>query len=195
MRIEELRIEGSTSPSPAEAARGRGSELRPDPDAGAEPSGRGPDTVTLSGRALSQQDQRQVEHLKARDAEVRAHEQAHLAAAGSAAQGGPTFTYTRGPDGKQYATGGEGQVSVAEGRTPQETIARAARVRAAALAPAEPSGQDRSVAVEAAAMEAKARGQMVMGESGSKGKAMGERAARCECAARACGCGRVDVVG
>ena len=47
-----------------------------------------------------------VKQLKVRDQQVRAHEQAHLAAAGSLAQGGPSFSYQTGPDGKRYATGG-----------------------------------------------------------------------------------------
>jgi len=45
--------------------------------------------------------------LKARDREVRAHEAAHTAAAGSLAKGGPSFTFQRGSDGRLYAVGGE----------------------------------------------------------------------------------------
>lgn len=38
---------------------------------------------------------------------MRAHEQAHKTAAGGLAQGGATFEYQTGPDGKQYAVSGE----------------------------------------------------------------------------------------
>jgi hypothetical protein len=59
---------------------------------------------------LTDEEGQEVDKLKARDREVRAHEQAHLAATGSYAQGGPTFEYQRGSDNKQYAVGGEVQI-------------------------------------------------------------------------------------
>ncbi|MEO0602261.1 MAG: putative metalloprotease CJM1_0395 family protein, partial [Myxococcota bacterium] len=86
-----------------------------------------------------------VAELRARDLEVRAHEAAHAGVGG----GTPTYTYQRGPDGRSYAVGGEVQIDASGGSTPQETIAKMQRVRAAALAPANPSGQDRSVAASA----------------------------------------------
>ncbi len=55
---------------------------------------------------LTEDERRILNQLKARDAEVRAHEAAHLAAAGPHANGAPTFEYETGPDGRQYATGG-----------------------------------------------------------------------------------------
>ena len=99
-----------------------------------------------------------VDELKARDREVRAHEQAHVAAAGSYARGGPAYTYQRGPDGQNYAVGGEVSIdtSAIEG-DPEATIRKAQVVRAAALAPADPSAQDRAVAAAATQMEAQAR--------------------------------------
>jgi len=93
-----------------------------------------------------------VRELSARDAEVRAHEQAHIAASGGMA-GSPSYSYQQGPDGKRYAVGGEVSISISSGSTPQETISRAQQVRAAALAPAQPSGQDRAVAAAASQME------------------------------------------
>ena len=56
---------------------------------------------------LSEEERRLLNDLRARDAEVRAHEQAHLAAAGPYANGAPTFEFQTGPDGWQYAVGGE----------------------------------------------------------------------------------------
>jgi hypothetical protein len=110
-------------------------------------------------RQLTEDQQDEVRRLAARDAEVRAHEAAHQAAAG-AAGGGASFTYVTGPDGKQYADGGEVPVELAAGRTPEETIRNAQRVRAAALAPADPSSQDLAVAAAAAALEAAARAEI-----------------------------------
>jgi len=107
------------------------------------------ETVTLG---LSQDQVALVDQLKARDREVRAHEAAHQAAGGSLA-GGASFAYQRGPDGRSYAVGGEVPIDLSAGRTPEETIQRARQIRAAALAPADPSGQDLRVAAEAAALE------------------------------------------
>ena len=100
---------------------------------------------------------REIERLKQRDAEVRQHEQAHQAAGGQYVRGGAQYTYERGPDGVMYAVGGEVSIDVSPGRTPDETIQKAEAIRAAALAPADPSGQDRAVAARAAAMEAEAQ--------------------------------------
>lgn len=110
---------------------------------------------------LSLEDQKKVEELQARDAEVRAHEMAHLAAAGSLAVSGANFGYERGPDGENYAVEGEVKIDVSEGNTPEETLRRAKTIYAAALAPAEPSAQDRNIAAQAVEMEAKARAELV----------------------------------
>ena len=100
----------------------------------------------------------EIAKLRARDREVRAHEQAHAAAAGGLARGGPTFTYERGPDGKQYAVGGEVNIDTSPvAGDPEATVRKARQIRAAALAPADPSSQDRAVAASATAMETKAR--------------------------------------
>ena len=109
---------------------------------------------------LSPEDAAQVAKLKQIDRQVRQHEQAHMAAAGGMATSGASFTYQKGPDGVSYAVGGEGGISTSPGRTPEETIQRARTIRAAALAPADPSGQDRAVAAQAAKMEMEARMQL-----------------------------------
>lgn len=101
----------------------------------------------------------EVQELAERDRQVRAHEAAHQAAAGSLG-GSASFTYQTGPDGKSYAVGGEVPVDMSGGRTPAETISRAAQIRAAALAPADPSPQDLAVAAAATAMEAAARQEL-----------------------------------
>lgn len=105
---------------------------------------------------LSLQDQQVVARLKATEDKVKAHEAAHKAA-GGAATGPVSYTYTRGPDGKNYVTGGEVPITISTGRTPQETITRMQQVIDAALAPSDPSPQDRAVAAQAAAMQQAAR--------------------------------------
>ena len=110
------------------------------------------ESTSVDGQELTEAEQTQVREIRQRDAEVRRHEAAHQAAAGEHSTGGPTFDYQRGPDGRNYAIGGEVQIdtSPVEG-DPEATIRKMQQVRAAALAPAEPSGQDRSVAAQAAA--------------------------------------------
>jgi hypothetical protein len=56
---------------------------------------------------LTEDERRILNQLKVRDPEVRVHEAVHLAAAGPHANGAPTFEFETGPDGRQYATGGE----------------------------------------------------------------------------------------
>jgi hypothetical protein len=132
-----------------------------------------------SEQNLSEEEQRDVERLKKRDREVRAHEQAHLAAAGSYATGGPTYEYDRGPDNRQYAVGGEVQIDTSPEEDPEATIRKAQTVRRAAQAPAEPSPQDRSVAASAARMESQARQELSKqrqeeGQGGEAANARGE---------------------
>lgn len=114
-----------------------------------------------TNRHASADEQREIERLKARDREVRAHEAAHLAAAGGHATSGAKFEYERGPDGVNYAVGGEVSIDTsAVAGDPQATLQKAQQVQRAALAPADPSGQDRQVAAQAAAMAAQARAEL-----------------------------------
>ena len=122
------------------------------------------DELTVSASAaknpaqLSPEEREVVDQLAARDREVRAHEQAHLTAAGPYARGGPTYTFQTGPDGRNYAVGGQVQIDTSPVKgDPEATIAKAQVVRAAALAPAKPSAQDRKVAATASRVEQQAR--------------------------------------
>lgn len=108
---------------------------------------------------LSPDEQRQVAVLKQTDRQVRLHEQAHMAA-GAGLIGGASYTYQAGPDNQRYAVAGEVSIDTAPGRTPEETIAKARQIRAAALAPADPSTQDRRVAATASQMEIQARQEL-----------------------------------
>ena len=110
---------------------------------------------------LSESDQQRVNDLKKRDLEVRAHEQAHVAAAGKHAKGGPSYTYETGPDGQRYAVEGEVPVDISPvSGDPEATIEKMRAIRRAAQAPADPSSADRSVAAKAAQAEAKAQQQL-----------------------------------
>lgn len=117
--------------------------------------------------SLTEEERQQVTDLKKRDQEVRAHEQAHLAAAGGMARGGAAFSYETGPDGRKYAVGGEVQIVMRSGRTPEETIRNARQVQAAAMAPANPSSTDQQTAAAAARMEQDARAELATRSRGT----------------------------
>jgi hypothetical protein len=100
-----------------------------------------------------------LRQLRSRDSVVRAHESAHIAAGGGVVTGGAHYSFQKGPDGKNYAVGGEVGIDTSPvPGNPRATIAKMETVKAAALAPAEPSGQDQSVA--AAASQAEVRAQV-----------------------------------
>lgn len=120
---------------------------------------------------LTPQEQQQVQELKQIDRKVRAHEQAHMAAGADLVRGGPSFSYTTGPDNQRYAVGGEVSIDTSPGRTPEETIPKAQRIRAAALAPSDPSAQDRSVAAQAGQMEGEARIELAAKQQEAAAKA------------------------
>ena len=107
-----------------------------------------------------QAEQRQIRELAQRDREVRAHEQAHASVGGRFA-GAPRFTFQRGPDGVNYAVGGEVSIDTSSiPGNPEATIAKAQLIRRAALSPADPSPQDRRVAAQATAIELEARSEL-----------------------------------
>lgn len=108
-----------------------------------------------------QAEQQELQELQARDREVRSHEQAHASVGGRYA-GSPSYSYQQGPDGRQYAIGGEVQIDIAPvSGDPQATIQKMQQVKAAALAPAEPSSADRRIAAEASQRLLQAQAELV----------------------------------
>lgn len=148
---------GSAHPQPAQPAPGGAvASQRRDllaaaaASAGVEPARRPPE------------EQAAIAELKRRDQEVRQHEAAHLSAGGAYVRGGARYSYQAGPDGKRYAVGGEVSIDTsAVANNPEATAAKMQAVRAAALAPANPSGQDLAVAAQATQAELQARMQAV----------------------------------
>jgi hypothetical protein len=105
--------------------------------------------------------QRKLDELKKTDQEVKTHERAHMAAGAGLVMGGANFQYQRGPDGKMYAVSGEVKIDTSREKEPKDTIRKMQQVKRAALAPSQPSGQDRSVAARASQIEAEARIEML----------------------------------
>lgn len=109
---------------------------------------------------LSADELDELDWLQSRDDEVRQHEHAHASIGGQFA-GSPSYDYKRGPDGAQYAVGGEVPIDVSPvANDPSATIEKMQQVRRAALAPAEPSAADRTIASQAAQQEAQARSEL-----------------------------------
>ncbi len=134
-----------------EEEKGRGGTLgaKDDDSAGTNQAG---------GVKLTEEEEAEVEQLKERDREVRAHEQAHVAAGGRYVRGGIQYNYQTGPDGRQYAVGGEVSIDTSEvSGDPGASLRKAQAIRRAAMAPSEPSSHDHQAAAAAARMEAKAR--------------------------------------
>lgn len=145
------------TPAETEASGGNGSaeklpKTSPKTDPKADPKA---DQVSPQDTQQDAKVQQQIQDLLQIQNKVIVHEQAHMAAGGDLA-GGASYSYTTGPDGKRYITGGEVSINTPSVKEPEEKIRVMARVRAAALAPADPSPQDRSVAASASAQEAQA---------------------------------------
>ncbi|MEO1000831.1 MAG: putative metalloprotease CJM1_0395 family protein [Pseudomonadota bacterium] len=109
---------------------------------------------------LTPEERAEVDRLAARDREVRAHEQAHAVAGGPYA-GEPRYVFEIGPDARRYAVAGEVSIDTSPvAGDPEATISKMEVVKAAALAPAEPSPQDRRVAQIADAVRRAAEAEL-----------------------------------
>ncbi|MCX6155585.1 MAG: putative metalloprotease CJM1_0395 family protein [Candidatus Kapabacteria bacterium] len=118
-------------------------------------------STPFQSKPLAQKDDVIVEQLKKIDFNVRSHEMAHVAAGGNLIRGGPTFTFTKGPDGNQYAVSGEVQIDMSvDSSNPNATIQKMQQVIRAALAPPDPSPQDRSTAALATTIQVNASAEL-----------------------------------
>lgn len=109
---------------------------------------------------LSDEQRDQIRELQKTDAQVRQHEQAHKTVGGPYA-GSIRFDYTTGPDGRRYVVGGEVPIDASPVRgNPEATITKMEVVKRAALAPQDPSPEDRAVAAQADATKAQAQTEL-----------------------------------
>ena len=180
--VPEQRAQPSTAPensgrpdiSPAQAQANKGES------AGAEQNSQANDASAAQAKAgnrsegadneskqqerIQEQQQKQdlelIRTLSQRESEVHAHENAHSAVGGQYA-GSASYTYQRGPDGVNYAVGGEVSIDAsAIPGDPAATLQKMQLIQRAALAPAEPSAQDRKVAALAAQQANQARAEL-----------------------------------
>jgi len=117
-----------------------------------------------SPQKLSEDEQRLVKALSARDSEVKTHESQHQAAGGGMV-GAASYSYQQGPDGKMYAIGGEVSITTPTGSSPEERIRNAQTVIASAMAPGDPSSQDSAVAASAKMMQIQAQQELQQGKN------------------------------
>jgi len=133
-----------------------------------------PISVNVSGINLTYQSEnktkndpqtlKEIAKLQAIDTKVKAHESAHRAAGGGFA-GAASYTTVKGPDGKEYAVAGEVPIKIVKGNTPEETIKNMRQIKAAALAPTDPSPQDLKVAQTADTIAAKASQELSLNKN------------------------------
>lgn len=114
----------------------------------------------IAGKELTLEQQEELLQLQQRDQEVRVHEQQH-ASVGGQHTGAPSYEYETGPDGKQYVVEGEVSVDLSPvAGDPMATIEKMQQVKAAALAPAEPSQADKNAATRAEQLILEARAEL-----------------------------------
>ncbi|MGO1246179.1 MAG: putative metalloprotease CJM1_0395 family protein [Oceanisphaera sp.] len=129
-----------------------------------------------AGKELSIEQQEELLQLQQRDQEVRVHEQQH-ASVGGQHTGSARYEYETGPDGKQYVVEGSVSVDLSPiAGDPNATIEKMQQVKAAALAPAEPSSADKNAAARADQLIVEARAELQQAnEPESEGRALDEK--------------------
>lgn len=128
---------------------------KPEP-ASAEKKGLSVKSPELSNAALLE-----ISKLKARDTQLREHEQAHHAASTGVDVSSASYTYQRGPNGVNYAVSGDVRIDASAARKPEDRLAQAAMIIDVALAPADPTPADRAVAAKAQQMAQQARTEIM----------------------------------
>ncbi len=152
--LEQIQVSDQTNSNVSDAASNQTEE---------QDSTQQAEASETTAEALTQEELRIVDQLQQIDQEVRSHEMAHIAAGGSLITSGASFTYQQGPDGQNYAVGGEvGIDTSAVPGDPEATAQKMRQVRSAALAPGNPSSQDLKVASSASSEVAKAMSEITM---------------------------------
>jgi len=123
-------------------------------------------SLRSTAKKLNDAEQAELSSLKARDNKVRQHVQAHFGAGAGLNISSPALVYQRGADGVNYAVGGDVRISTATGGKPEDRLAHAEMIMAAALAPADPSAADRSAASSAQHMAQQARADLLRQDNG-----------------------------
>lgn len=141
---------GERTQQPAAADAEKVASTSTDTQAAAKP---GPPELTPEQRRV-------IAELQQIDRTVRAHEQAHIQAGRGVVTSGPNYSYTYGPDGRQYAVAGEVGIDTSPEQKPEANIDKGVRIQAAALAPKDPSPQDYRVAAVGGQLQAQGQSDL-----------------------------------
>jgi len=118
------------------------------------------ETTTSTATELTPSEKSVITQLQATDTAVKAHERAHISAGAGVILSGANFVYQKGPDERLYAVGGEVAIDTASENEPEATVKKMQIIRAAALAPSDPSPTDYQVAATASMLQMQARLEM-----------------------------------
>ncbi len=151
-------LPGTSPTDPSNPSKNNSKDESQEPSEQQSSSGGSPDDVALTEREM-----KIVLELKQTDTKVRQHEMAHIAAGGQYITSGATFQFKKGPDGVSYVVGGEVSIDTSEiTGDPRATVAKMKQIQSAALAPADPSAQDRKVAAQASSLAVKALSDLMI---------------------------------
>lgn len=125
---------------------------------------------------LTEADLARIRQLSLQDSQVRLNEEAHVRVGGQYA-GSPSYDFETGPDNRQYAISGEVSFNDTPiAGNPEATIRKLSIVKKAALAPAEPSTQDRAIASKASNGITQAQAQLRAQQLQEQAKAASDEA-------------------
>lgn len=104
---------------------------------------------------------RKITQLEKREQSIINHEKMHMLIGGSLASS-PTYTYSIGPDGKKYVSGGRVDMKMPTGGSLESLLSGLKRIKAAASSVTNPSAADLSTAAMAASIEASVNSEIAL---------------------------------
>ncbi len=108
-------------------------------------------------KVLTLKEELDVQQLEQTERSVREHERSHMMAARDLAISSPNYRLEHGPNGQEYAVGGEVNINASTPTGDAEaTIEKALKIERTALAPSDPSAKDMQVAAQARTIASKA---------------------------------------
>jgi len=108
---------------------------------------------------LNVDEKRQVAELQRMDRDIRSAQQMRLSQGAGVVKSGVQYEFERGPDGALYVIGAKVSIDTSKAATPEETIKKMARAKAAANA-GNASIEDRRIAANADAIAADAKQEL-----------------------------------
>lgn len=127
---------------------------------------------TDKARASKKSFVRQQEHFEHAQSQIQQHVESHLSVT-TLYSSGPNYQYRVSPDGKRVIVSGDVSFDVSpSSNSPHETLHKAEIIKQAALAPNDPTPEDRRVSLQAQIMAIHAKGLI---QESSEDKSLGQR--------------------